>query len=129
VRGRLPEHRHSVAALDGHVETHAADGELHLGAELRAARDLGRTRNEHAQCQSPADDHLFDVEEIDAVLGQNFEEGRRDTRLIAAGHSDQQRRTMTRRAERISRRLRCPHPRVCRLDDLISYGLLRRRAG
>ena len=70
VGGRLPQHRHVVAALDRDVQADAVDGGAHLVAQLGAAGDLGRTRNQHAQRQPAADDDLFDVEQLDLVPRQ-----------------------------------------------------------
>ena len=41
--------------------------ELHLVAQLGATGDLVRTRDQHAQRQSAANDDLFDVEQLDLV--------------------------------------------------------------
>ena len=67
VGGRLPQHGQVVAALDRDVQADAADRRLHLVAQLGSAGDLVRTRDQHTQRQSAANDDLLDVEQLHLV--------------------------------------------------------------
>jgi hypothetical protein len=81
VRGRLAQNWHVVAALDGDVQPDAADrvGDL---VTLSGTGYLAGPGHQHGEGQAAADDDLFDVEELDLLAGQHFEERRRHTWLV-----------------------------------------------
>ena len=91
VGGGLPHHRHLVAALDRHVEPDFVDGVLDLVTQLGTACRFGRARHQHAQRQTPADDDLFDVEQLDLMPRKHLEQRRSHAWLIDSGDGDQHR--------------------------------------
>ena len=80
-----------VAALDRHVEADAVNRVLDLVAQLGTAGRLGRARDQHAQRQPPADDDLFDVEQLDLVPRKHLEQRRSHAGLVDSGDGDQHR--------------------------------------
>ena len=87
---RFPDDR---AARTGHV-TDRLEVELHpqlLGGEQQLLQDVSRVGqpDQQAQRQLALHDHLLDVVQRRALLGQDAGQRRRDSRAVASGHGDQ----------------------------------------